>query len=398
MLYEQTFRIKGKELLPLVQGGMGVGISGYRLAGTVAKPRVITATGKKIGAVGTIASVELRQAHPDLLALTEGSRDNALVVEANLEALRREIVLARNICGKEGFLAVNVMRAITGWKGHVRQACESGINVLFVGAGLPTDLPEFTKEYPDVALVPILSESRGVRIILIKWMDHYHRQPDAIVIEHPGYAGGHLGAKNVAAVADEKFNFPIVLPEVFKVFAELGLMEREIPIIAAGGINSPEKIREVLALGASAVQVGTAFAVTEEGDAHPDFKQVLLSARPEDMRVFMSTAGLPARAVTTPWLEGYLKREKAIQGAHITRNKCPRAVSCLSYCGLCDMEPTMAGRFCIETLLANALHGNVKTGICFRGAGQLPFSNIRSVDELIRYLLEMSEAPMAQRA
>ncbi|MDP3957430.1 MAG: nitronate monooxygenase family protein [bacterium] len=392
LLFEQTFHIKGRRLLPLVQGGMGIGISAHRLAGTVAKLRATDVTGAKLGAMGTIASVELRQLHPDLLARTEESRDNALVVEANLEALRREIALARDICGKEGFLAVNVMRAITEWKDHVCQACKSGVNAIVMGAGLPLDLLEFTREYPEVALIPIVSEARGVYVVLKRWMGRYHRRPDAIVVEHPGRAGGHLGAKNVAATADAKFDFPVVLPEVFGVFSDLGITKGEIPVIVAGGINSPKKIREVLALGASAVQIGTAFAVTEEGDAHPNFKQVLLDATPKDMRVFMSTAGLPARAVTTPWLEGYLKREKAIQGAHIKRNMCRRGVSCLSYCGLCDREPTTAGRFCIEALLANAFHGNVKQGICFRGSGQLPFSDIRSVDELIRYLLEMPEA------
>lgn len=398
LLFERTFRIKGKELLPIVQGGMGIGISAHRLAGTVAKPRAIDTTGTKLGAIGTISSVELRQLHPDLLVRTEESRDNTLVVEANLEALRREIALARDICDKEGFLAVNVMKAITEWKYHVRHACKSGVNAIVMGAGLSIDLPEFTMEYPDVALIPILSEARGVFVVFKRWMGRYHRLPDAIVVEHPGHAGGHLGAKNVAAVADARFDFSIVLPEIFKVFSEFGITKGEIPVIVAGGINSPEKIHEVLALGASAVQIGTAFAVTEEGDAHPNFKNALLAATPEDMRVFMSTAGLPARAVSTPWLENYLKREKAIQGAHIVRNKCRRGVSCLSYCGLCDMQPTTAGRFCIEVLLANAFHGNIKQGICFRGSGQLPFSNIRSVDELIRYLLEMPETPMAQRA
>ena len=380
--YWKPFRIRRKELLPIVQGGMGVGVSAHHLAGEVAK----------LGAVGTIASVELRQLHPDLLALSEGIRDNAIVVETNLEALCREMLMARQICGKDGFIAVNIMRAVTEWKGLVRQACESGADAIVMGAGLPLDLPEHTKEYPDVALIPILSEARGVEIVLKRWMARYGRHPDAIVIEHPQYAGGHLGAKNVSAVMDPKFDFGDVLLEIFKVFAKLDIKEDAIPIIVAGGINSPDKVREVMALGAAAAQVGTAFAVTEEGDAHPNFKKVLLEAKPEDIRVFMSTAGLPARAVMTPWLARYLAKERFIQSAHIRHGRCVRGVQCLEYCGLTDLEPTTAGRFCIEVLLAKALHGDVRGGLFFTGSGPLPFPDIRPVRELIEYLLEMPKA------
>ena len=147
-----------------------------------------------------------------------------------------------------------------------------------------------------MALIPILSEARGVSIVLRKWM-RKHRLPDAIVIEHPGFAGGHLGATQLADVHDPRFDFEPVLEGIFKVFAISGIERESIPLIAAGGIHTHERVRELLAAGAAAVQMGTPFAVTSEGDAHPEFKRVLAEAKPEDIVTFMSVAGLPARAV-----------------------------------------------------------------------------------------------------
>ena len=284
-------RIRDFSLLPVVQGGMGVGISGHRLAGSVARE----------GAVGTIASVELRRLHPDLMERAGKSRDHSAIAATNLEALDREVQAAREIAGPGGFIAVNVMRAVRHYADLVRQACRSGANAIVMGAGLPTDLPELTEGHKDVALIPILSEERGVRAVLKKWM-RKGVLPDAIVLEHPRYAGGHLGATRIEEVSDSRFDFVRVLDAVRDVFKTLGLATDRIPLIPAGGINAYERVKELFAWGASAVQVGTPFAVTRESDAHINFKRVLAEAGPEDIVTFMSAAGLPARAVLTPWL------------------------------------------------------------------------------------------------
>lgn len=252
---------------------------------------------------------------------------------------------------------------------------------------MPLDLPELVEGYPDVALIPILSDARGVAIVLKKWA-RKGRLPDAIVIEHPLYAGGHLGAPNPADLALEKFDFAEVLPGIFKLFDDLGIARGQIPVIVGGGINSHDKLLAALALGASAVQLGTPFAVTEEGDAHPNFKRVLAEAKPEDIVTFMSVAGLPARAVKTPWLANYLKREAKLQAvAKADPKRCAVGLHCLTQCGLRDgLEK--AGQFCIDSQLVAALKGDVNKGLFFRGSEPQPFgSNIRPVQDLIDYLL-----------
>jgi len=369
-------KIKGKTLLPIVQGGMGVGISAHRLAGHVARA----------GAVGTLSSVDLRRHHPDLMAQTAKSRDKALINRVNLLALDREVSAALEIAGGKGLIAVNVMRAISEYAADVRQSCESGAGAIVVGAGLPLDLPDLTAAYPDVALIPILSDSRGIAILLKKWL-RKSRLPDAIVIEHPRYAGGHLGAAKIADLNDPRFDFPRVLEETFAVFKELGIEREKVPLIPAGGIATPAQVRDLFALGASAVQVGTPFAVTEESDAHPNFKRVLADARPEDIVTFMSVAGLPARAVKTPWLEQYLAKLPVLQRRANARTDCTLAFDCLEQCGLRDGIARF-GQFCIDHHLAAALAGDVKRGLFFRGAAPLPFGKeIRPVKDVIEYLL-----------
>ena len=369
--------LRGRSLVPVVQGGMGVGVSAHRLAGSVAR----------LGAMGTISSVDLRQHHPDLLEEGRGSRDRATLERLNLVALDREVRAALALSGGRGAVAVNVMKAVNAHAGYVRQSCESGAHAIVMGAGLPLDLPELTAGFPDVALVPILSEARGVSIVLRKWMRR-KRLPDAIVIEHPGFAGGHLGATRLAEVRDPRFDFAPVLEAIFQVFAQLGLGRDAVPLIVAGGINTHERVRELLGMGAAAVQLGTPFAVSAEGDAHAEFKRVLAEARPEDIVTFMSVAGLPARAVVTPWLAKYLGREKALQShAKADPRRCVPGLECLTACGLRD-GIAAAGQFCILTRLAYAVHGDVKKGIFFRGSEPLPFgAAIRPVAELLDYLL-----------
>jgi len=333
-LENPVLHLRGHRLLPIVQGGMGVGISGHRLAGTVAR----------YGAVGTLASVDLRRLYPDIMQRLRRCRDPASHGAANVEALGREIAAARVIAGPDGFIAVNVMRALSNYAELVVQACRSGANAIVSGAGLPLELPDLTASYPEVALIPILSDERGVRVVMKKWFRR-GRTPDAIVLEHPRYAGG---------------------------------------------INSRERMRAAFELGANAVQIGTPFAVTVECDAHPNFKKVLAEATAADIVTFMSPAGLPARAVLTPWLKRYLQKEPRLRAAaqpDPSGITCPSQVQCLAACGFKDGN-SAAGQFCLETQLAAAQRGSLDKGLFFRGSESLPFGEqIRSVAELLSHLL-----------
>lgn len=369
---------RGRELLPVVQGGMGVGISAGGLAGTVAG----------LGGVGTVSSVDLRRLHPDLMAETghlDKEPDARARIEAvNREALRREIARARTLSQGRGLIAVNIMKALSAYEQHVRTALEAGADALVVGAGLPMDLPELARDFPDTALVPILSDARGIQLVIKRW-EKRGRLPDAIVIEHPRLAGGHLGAARITDLNDTRFDFDVVIPAVRAFFDSAGL-SREIPLIAAGGICTHADVLRLQALGASAVQLGTAFAVSEESNAHPAFKQVLAGAKPEDIVEFLSVAGLPARAVRTHWMEKYLRVEPKLQAvAHVKR--CKQAFDCLAHCGLRDGDPSM-GQFCIDQQLSHALAGHTDKGLFFRGAGTLPFGDqIRPVRDLLRWLV-----------
>jgi nitronate monooxygenase len=348
----RALSLGGRTLLPIVQGGMGIGVSAHKLAGSVA-------------ALGGIDA-------------------------ANLEALGREIRAARELAQGRGLLAINVMRAVSEYAHCVTYALEHGIDAVVVGAGLPLDLPDLAQDHPGAALIPILSDARGVQLIIKKW-ERKKRLPDAIVIEHPRLAGGHLGAAKIADLNDPRFDFENVIPQSIAFLRSAGI-EKDIPLIVAGGIRSFEDIARVQALGAAAVQLGTPFAVTLEGDADPEFKRILAEAREDEMVEFTSVAGLPARAVATPWLRSYLKIESKLQAVAHPKTRCTKNFDCLAQCGLRDGLPGW-GQFCIDNQLAAALRGDVKKGLFFRGVGALPFgSQIRSVRDLIERLLTRQEA------
>ncbi len=388
-------RLCGRTLLPIVQGGMGIGVSAHRLAGSVAAQ----------GGVGTIASVDLRRHHPDLMQRTRGLGFGVQAKEcinaANLEALQREVAAARRIAGGCGLLAMNVMRAVSDYAAYVQRSLEAGVDAIVVGAGLPLDLPDLAADHPQVALVPILSDARGVQLVLRKW-ERKKRMPDAIVLEHPAYAGGHLGAAGVADLNDPRFDFERCIPGTLAVLRAAGI-EGCTPVIAAGGIRSLADIRRIQSLGAAGVQLGTPFAVTLECDAHPEFKRVLAEAREEDKLEFTSVAGLPARAVATPWLLAYLKAEPRLQAVAKIKPRCTKVFDCLAHCGLRDGKAGW-GQFCIDQQLAAALRGDVKCGLFFTGRGALPFSGqnggqnggqIRSVHDLLVKLLGGEVGPLA---
>ena len=243
----QPLHIRGKALLPIVQGGMGVGVSASGLASAVAR----------LGGMGTISSVDLRRRHADLMAQT-GYLDKepdarARIDSANLVALDREIQQARQAANGHGWIAVNVMKALSAYAAYVTQALASGVDALVVGAGLPLDLPDLAREHPNVALIPILSDARGVQLLVRKW-EKKGRLPDAIVLENPRLAGGHLGAAKVADLGDTRFDFEVVIPQVLEFFQQAGL-DNCIPLIAAGGIDSHADIVRLQRLGAAGVQL-----------------------------------------------------------------------------------------------------------------------------------------------
>jgi nitronate monooxygenase len=376
-------RLAGRALLPIVQGGMGIGVSAHRLAGSVAA----------LGGLGTLSSVDLRRHHPDLMERTRGvgfgDAAKRLIDAANLEALEREVRRAKALAGGFGLVAMNVMRAVSDYAAYVKRSLEAGVDAVVVGAGLPLDLPDLAAEHPKAALVPILSDARGVQLVIRKW-ERKRRMPDAVVLEHPGLAGGHLGAARVADVHDPRFDFERCVPETLAVLRAAGL-EGRTPVIAAGGIRTHQDVRRLQDLGASAVQLGTPFAVTRESDAHPEFKRVLAEAREEDKVEFTSVAGLPARAVATPWLKAYLKAEPRLQAVAHPKARCTKAFDCLAQCGLRDGHAGW-GQFCIDQQLAAALRGDLKQGLFFTGRGALPFgAQIRSVRDLVARLLGADE-------
>ena len=358
---------------------MGVGVSASGLAAALAR----------LGGMGTISSVDLRRRHADLMAATAhldkapGARE--LIDTANLVALDREIRSARAASQGQGWIAVNVMKALSAYEAYVKQALRSGADALVVGAGLPLDLPELARGHPEVALIPILSDARGVQLLVRKW-EKKGRLPDAIVIENPRLAGGHLGAAKVADLDDARFDFDVVIPQVREFFKQAGY-EQDIPLIAAGGIDSHADIVRLQGLGAAGVQLGTAFAVTEECDASAVFKRILAQAQPQDIVEFTSVAGLPARAVRSPWLDKYLRILPILQERAHPKAKCNMSFDCLQTCGLRDGISGI-GQFCIDQQLGHAMDGDAKRGLFFRGAGRLPFGDqIRGVADLVRHLL-----------
>ena len=274
----KSIQLAGRQLLPIVQGGMGIGASAHRLAGAVAAQ----------GGVGTLNAVDLRRHHPDLMARTSG-------------------LSQRNGCDADGLglIAMNIMRAVSEYAAYVKRSLEHGIDRVVVGAGPPLDLPDLAVDHAKALLVPMLSVSRGVALIVKKW-ERKRRLPVAIVIEHPRLAGGHLGVARIIDLSDPRFEFDRVIPESLAFLRQAGLDGR-VPLLAAGGIRSHDDIGRIQALGGAGVQLGTPLAVTTDGDASDDFKKVPAEARDEDMVEFSSVAGLPARAAATPWLRAYLK-------------------------------------------------------------------------------------------
>ena len=346
---------------PIVQGGMGVGISWDQLAGNVSKE----------GGLGVISSVGTGYYQDKKFAGKLAS--NRPVSEENFyskDGFEAIIKNARKICGDKP-LAANILYAINGYGDVVRNACELGVDIIITGAGLPTNMPEFTEGYPDVALVPIVSSAKALKIICKRWQKRYNRLPDAVVLEGPK-SGGHQGFTYEQCKLPENQLENIVE----SVVAEAALWGN-IPVIAAGGIWDKNDIQEMMALGASGVQMGTRFIGTHECDAHENLKQVLIDAKEEDIQLMSSPVGYPAQGVVTNL-------------THLVAKKEGPAIKCISNCvAPCNrgVEAKEVG-FCIADRLSDAYEGNLETGLFFSGTNGYKLDKIISVKELMRKLTE----------
>lgn len=334
---------------PLVQGGMGVKISGPRLAGAVARA----------GGVGTIASVGLACDSPHY--------NGRNYFQANVKALRDALTEAR-AAAPEGVLAVNCMVALTDYDDHIRTACEGGADVLISGAGLPLKLPELTKDFPGVALVPIVSSLKAAQLIVRRWQKSYGRLPDGFVVETPLHAGGHLGVTKAEQVIDPDFSLETVVPELVAYLAEEGLGET-LPVIAAGGIWTRDDMDALFAMGARGVQLGTIFACTEECDASPRFKQAYVEATEEDVVIIKSPVGIPGRALKSPFVARYLE-------GNVESSPC--IANCLTHCSYRKDRQA----FCIAQALIDAFNGNWERGLFFCGDNVSRCDRIRTVDDI----------------
>ena len=378
-------RLGGRTLLPIVQGGMGVGISAHRLAGTVARHN----------AVGTLASVDLRCHHPDLMARTThigtGANVKAKINAANLEALDREILAAKQIAAGRGLLAVNVMRAVAEYAHYVQQACASGIDAVVVGAGLPLDLPELTADFPQVALIPILSDARGIALILKKW-ERKGRLPECDRDRAPQARRRASGRRAARGSRRSALRFRARASRGAARCCAPSASKSRVPLIPAGGINTPQRVRQLLGSGCRR-RAGRHGLRRHRGMRRASELQTRPGAK-RARKTSSSSSALPgcrrARCARPGWIR-YLKAMPKLQAMAAARGKprarCSMVFDCLTQCGLRDGIAKL-GQFCIDHQLAAALRGDCATGLFFRGDGRLPFgSQIRPVRDLIAYLL-----------
>ena len=348
----------GKHLAPypIIQGGMGIRISGANLASAVANA----------GGIGIISAV--------CLGLNSPYYPTGNLFKANRLALIDEITKARQL-SPQGIIGINVMVAVRDYETLVRTAAESGIDLNISGAGLPLHLPEYTADHPDVALVPIISSIRAAKVICRKWERQYKRLPDAFVVENPNRAGGHLGAK-YGELSSSKLEAEQVIPELVNYLQnELG---QDIPVIAAGGIWDRYDIDCVMALGAKGVQIGTRFITTDECDADLHYKEFHLNASSEDVQIVPSPVGMPGRALHNQFVE------KVLQDSPDLDKKC--LANCLQVCRCRDTQET----YCIVRALDRAARGNVEEGLIFAGTNAGRAEKIVPVKELMAELIANS--------
>ena len=332
---------------PIVQGAMGVGISLASLAGNVAKQ----------GGVGTITGVHPGFKEPDF-------RENPL--QANLRGIRKEMEKAREI-SPDGIIGFNFMSVMNHYEECVREAVAAGADFIVSGAGLPMKLPKYV-EGSDVAIIPIVSSGRALKLIARNWQ-RQGRLPDAVVVEGP-LAGGHLGFKYSEVVDGTVVSLEECLVDVLKEVKELEEANGvKIPVIAGGGVRNHADVERLMNLGASGVQIGTRFVTTEECDASMTYKQTYLNSKEEDIRIIESPVGLAARAIQNPFLD------KVEEMGRIPVEHC---YGCMGHC-----KPGET-KYCISQKLIDSVEG--REGLVFCGANAHELKEMSTVEKVMKEL------------
>ena len=357
---------------PVIQGGMGVGISLHRLAGSVAKA----------GGIGIISSAQIGFREPDF---------KTNFVEANLRAIRREMKLAREI-SPQGAIGFNIMVATKHYDMWVKEAVKSGADIIISGAGLPVTLPEHAEaaynemeEKPRrrTKLAPIVSSAKSAMVICKMWDRKCHVAPDLVVIEGP-LAGGHLGfsREQLAEYGADTTDVPATydrdaydkeVKAIIQVVKEYGhKYGRHIPVVTAGGIYTYEDVVHQFELGAEGVQVGTRFVTTEECDASQAYKESYIRASREDIVITQSPVGMPGRAILNPFL------------SQIKGGDRPAIKSCFQCLEKCDIKTIP---YCITMALVNAAEGDVDNALLFCGSNAFRAEKIETVDNIMKELM-----------
>lgn len=347
-------KLGNRELaLPLIQGGMGVGVSMGGLAGAVAAQ----------GAMGTLSTADAGWNEPDFAAHPQ---------QANLRALRREVQRAKQLAAGAGLVAVNAMVATRQYADSVRTALEAGADAIVSGAGLPLELPALAEGF-EALLAPIVSGPRAAQLICRTWAKRYGRVPDFVVLEGC-QAGGHLGFEEADLLSGRCTPLSRLIPEVL---AALRPFEekfgRAIPLFCAGGVATGAEMARCTRLGAAGAQLATRFIATEECDAGQGYKDVLLAARPEDLRIIHSPVGMPGRAVNSPLVQ------RLAAGMRQPPAHCS---GCIKSCRPAETP------FCITHALIEAVKGNWEEGLFFSGSRVDLVDRMRTVPDLIDELMK----------
>lgn len=337
--------------LPIIQGGMGVGVSRSGLAGAVARE----------GGVGVISTAQIGYDEEGF------EQDQA---GCNRKAIRKHIKKAKEIACGNGLVGVNIMVALKHYEEHVREAVAAGADVIISGAGLPVNLPSLVSEACGTKIAPIVSSARAAKLILKMWAHKYNRTADFIVVEGPK-AGGHLGFSREDLEHLEELDYDSEICHIIQCKKEYEeRYERPIPVIVAGGIFDREDIARVIELGADGVQIASRFVATEECDAAEAYKQAYIDAKEEDVQIIQSPVGMPGRAL----------RNKFIRQVEKARQPVAKCYNCLEKCNPAKVP------YCITKALIDAVKGDVENGLVFCGSNVGRIKEMTTVHQLMQEL------------